>query len=137
MENRIATAHYELMCIEDMCYVKGEVQRAKKSFEFWKKRWKDVRTGEAGKVFEAYRKSKEDENQILVVRKMGNAKKFVDVLKENGINEFVFTYDLGDGILKLAELCEAGCKVVGKEVVNGEKKFFGEREKIVGVLVTL
>lgn len=137
MENRIAKAYEEMMHIEYVCYERGEVERARGLYKVWEKRWKAVRTGEAGNVLTAYKKSKENENDILVVRKMNNAKKFANVLKENGINEFAFIYDRSDAVLKLAELCEEGCKVAGRKVVNGEKDFSGKREKIVGVLITL
>lgn len=103
----------------------------------WRKNYMYLTEGENEVIFNAYYDSLENENSYLVVKRIDDVAKFVKVLRENGATEFVYAGENSNAVSEIGDLCEAGCKVVSKKVVNDCPNFMGGYNTTNGLLIIL
>ncbi len=143
MENKIEKAYNEYLEINARFLLEvekeNEIGKERERAEFRKWEAKYAIEGEAfEQAFEQYKKARENGNEGLNIEdNIHDKPEFLQYLKANGIKTFTVSCPF-DGLRHTCEFLEAGCKVKGTTIVNGEKEpFTNDHERLPALILEI
>ena len=143
MENKIEKAYNEYMEINARFMLAVEQgnevgkERERAEIRKWESKY-SIEGVAFEEAFEQYKHSRENGNDGLNIEdNIHDKSEFLKYLKANGITSFTVSCPF-DGLRHACEFLEAGCKVKGTTMVNGdEEPFTNEHEKLHALILEI